>query len=940
MKLILAVAAAALLGLAAADCPNACSGNGVCNNYRDFCECYDNYQGNDCSQRTCQFGLAWADIPQGDLDHDNNLDSGFGDFNVAAANDPAGHVTNSALNPMWRPKGWWERHPSQLYGTDADYLGNGDSDDLPLTVKQQEGHFYAECSSRGLCDRETGICQCFTGFEGAACNRTACPNDCSGHGTCDNLRTVAPSNTDYRLWDADKNYGCVCDAEYDGADCSLRRCYKNDDPLTVKTSTRGYTEELAEQNEVQRVQIKCANGGGISQTSTVSLYYTDVQFGEVYETSSMSLVGGSSGDDATYATTLLNGLRALPNDVLASTDGYDKVTAVSRVTMKDEHNNNYYYYFVTFDHSLGNVPLMTVNTEHVVCRGGWEIKSQSASVIGMPYFSYYSDGDDATETLAEKGVPMDLTLTIKALEDDADPEITHFVQLADGAGAALAADTKTVSDYAGGDDWVDPAIVDLLPMYMEFPEGSNPDDSLDFYGSINDVYVVDFKAPAADCTVITPNIDTADTLPVQYMVASATTAELLYIEYTDPFDTPTGSQQITLAATYNAGGDDTLAGNDGAAISSFTAFNGWQRLRDTTTGAHGEKVKVSTQFGLGDQTGNYLTARGADSGDWTFNAVPGTIYGTVSAAPTLALENIGSTRAYDRVDIKLAGHADGHAGSSVGDYYKLWLNDVILGTFQYTDLTCASGCETNPAGWPTADTSGDTDPDQEFFGDTSYGRPTDLTTFAFTWGDGTINQAARQGKYWHFSLVRLPYQRSWGYLETFRAWFFSNTVPGTTAALSEANGRWINPHALTDGKQTGNIGVVLNWEDVSPAIDTYRWKLNGDERWITGQSLNRGEATTVGTLTDSFQFGRTDALNPAHTYLDNYAFQLGGGVDDANRACDDSTNAYLYLQLGLEGINDFPECSDRGLCNRETGECECFKGYKGTDCSLQSALAF
>ena len=38
-------------------------------------------------------------------------------------------------------------------------------------------HYYAECSSQGTCDRKTGECQCFDGYEGDACRRLKCPND-------------------------------------------------------------------------------------------------------------------------------------------------------------------------------------------------------------------------------------------------------------------------------------------------------------------------------------------------------------------------------------------------------------------------------------------------------------------------------------------------------------------------------------------------------------------------------------------------------------------------------------------------------------------------------------------------------------------------------------------------------------------------------------------
>ncbi|CAN0449025.1 unnamed protein product, partial [Laminaria digitata] len=55
-------------------------------------------------------------------------------------------------------------------------------------------HGVHECSSRGLCDRITGECACFDGFSGAACERSGCPNDCSDHGRCVNMRALATTS--------------------------------------------------------------------------------------------------------------------------------------------------------------------------------------------------------------------------------------------------------------------------------------------------------------------------------------------------------------------------------------------------------------------------------------------------------------------------------------------------------------------------------------------------------------------------------------------------------------------------------------------------------------------------------------------------------------------------------------------------------------------------
>jgi hypothetical protein len=105
-------------------------------------------------------------------------------------------------------------------------------------------HMLAECAGRGICDRSTGECSCFEGYSGKGCRRTTCPNDCSGHGTCEYLSefrydlgdafklTGDAPTTDlfnhsyYNLWDASKTMGCRCDPKWTDLDCSRRMCPK------------------------------------------------------------------------------------------------------------------------------------------------------------------------------------------------------------------------------------------------------------------------------------------------------------------------------------------------------------------------------------------------------------------------------------------------------------------------------------------------------------------------------------------------------------------------------------------------------------------------------------------------------------------------------------------------------------------------------------------
>lgn len=100
-------------------------------------------------------------------------------------------------------------------------------------VNANDLHPWAECSNKGICDRKTGACECFVGYEGIACQRTVCPNQCSEHGTCwpEKLLAQKAGRTYTLPWDANKHVGCLCDAGYRGPACDMRECPSGGDPL-------------------------------------------------------------------------------------------------------------------------------------------------------------------------------------------------------------------------------------------------------------------------------------------------------------------------------------------------------------------------------------------------------------------------------------------------------------------------------------------------------------------------------------------------------------------------------------------------------------------------------------------------------------------------------------------------------------------------------------
>jgi len=183
-----------------ARCNNDCSGNGICN-AGSVCECELNFLGNDCSDRLCLYGKAFIDSPLGDVNSNGHLDTDQ-QIQYQYSNGLVGEQYDNA------------------YG-----LARGSN-----IESWDEAHFYRECSNKGICDRTTGQCACFPGFEGEGCRRITCPNSCSGHGQCVNMFV---SNADYAAWDEKKTVECQCDPGYTGADCSLRKCPLGTDPIAT-----------------------------------------------------------------------------------------------------------------------------------------------------------------------------------------------------------------------------------------------------------------------------------------------------------------------------------------------------------------------------------------------------------------------------------------------------------------------------------------------------------------------------------------------------------------------------------------------------------------------------------------------------------------------------------------------------------------------------------
>ena len=205
-------------------------------------------------------------------------------------------------------------------------------------------HYYAECSNKGLCDRTSGLCKCFEGYTGRACERSVCPNDCSGHGKCRMVKELSEVGT-YTDWDAEKIQACVCDGGWMGPDCASRICPMGDDPLSECDED---DDARKDDVQIQKLTFSHASGDLTSLNFKAALWFTDPQ-GELWKTDAFELTGTGSTD----ATNIKTALEGLPNFKIPEVDVSNEV-----------HSSTSLEYFITFKHpeNSGNQTLLACDT--------------------------------------------------------------------------------------------------------------------------------------------------------------------------------------------------------------------------------------------------------------------------------------------------------------------------------------------------------------------------------------------------------------------------------------------------------------------------------------------------------------------------------------------------------------------------------------------------
>merc|ERR1711871_889354 len=266
MKTILTVTLAVTLLAASAnaECANGCSGHGVCG-ANDMCSCYRNWQGNDCAHRTCPYAFAQTTTPQGDLnldgdrlDNSGKILSEQGSININTKTitfASSGVVKNTEVKVGDGLKICDETFVITAISCTGSLCTSVTVDHVATKVVNKNSQKVVTCT---VAARSKTV-KCDANIEGtnSALENDLAPGDyiqlkpfppmrvnavSAMTITLDNaISDVVAYGTElyqvhkYGLWDAQKNRACVCDPRWTGDDCSLTKCPRGDDPLTVKS---------------------------------------------------------------------------------------------------------------------------------------------------------------------------------------------------------------------------------------------------------------------------------------------------------------------------------------------------------------------------------------------------------------------------------------------------------------------------------------------------------------------------------------------------------------------------------------------------------------------------------------------------------------------------------------------------------------------------------
>jgi len=101
--------------------------------------------------------------------------------------------------------------------------------------------------------------------------------------------------------------------------------------------------------------------------------------------------------------------------------------------------------------------------------------------------------------------------------------------------------------------------------------------------------------------------------------------------------------------------------------------------------------------------------------------------------------------------------------------------------------------------------------------------------------------------------------------------------------------------------------------------------------------INVGDRVLAKTSTTDNQVRTVDRLEIVNTQITKLS--IGEKITNCAGAVSATDFAGIAVYKVSKGTTEALECSRRGLCNEDSGTCECFNGYTSYNCNTQNALA-
>ena len=154
--------------------------------------------------------------------------------------------------------------------------------------------------------------------------------------------------------------------------------------------------------------------------------------------------------------------------------------------------------------------------------------------------------------------------------------------------------------------------------------------------------------------------------------------------------------------------------------------------------------------------------------------------------------------------------------------------------------------------------------------------------------------------------------------------YYSADQGTLTAATAKYHQGPANSYCLNKG----DLLLLLNWK--TPA---------SNPQFINMYTVNNLKTVpSSATLTSPTRPSTTTNHIISVDISTNWAHNYGEDPDLANDKLD-KTLVYKFIPAKASSYNYVAECSNRGICARDTGVCQCFPGYSADNCHTQSSLA-